>query len=82
MGSQRVGYDLRTEQQLRIVSLGDSPGGPVAKALCSHSRGPGFNPWLGYHIPHATAKDPAYQQVKIPCAATKAPGNQINILNK
>jgi len=82
MGSQRVGYDLRTEQLLKIVSQGDFPGGPVAKTLCSQSTGPGFNPWLGNHIPHATAKDPAYQKVKIPCAATKAPGNQINILNK
>ena len=26
---------------------GDFPGGPVAKALRSQCRGPGFNPWSG-----------------------------------
>ena len=25
----------------------DFPGGPVAKILCSHCRGPRFDPWLG-----------------------------------
>ena len=26
---------------------GDFLGGPVAKILCHHCRGPGFKPWLG-----------------------------------
>ena len=32
------------------------PGGPVAKILCSHSRGPGFDPWSGNYTLHATGK--------------------------
>ena len=29
------------------VQVGDFPGGPVAKTLCSQCSGPGFNLWLG-----------------------------------
>ena len=39
-------------------------GGSVVKTLCSQSRGPGFDPWLGNQIPHAATK-------KISCAVTK-----------
>ena len=28
----------------------------MSKTLCSQCRGPGFNPWLGNKIPHATIK--------------------------
>ena len=38
-------------------SLKDFSGGSVAKTLRSQCRGPGFNPWSGNWIPHATAKD-------------------------
>ena len=34
----------------------DFPGGPVAMTLRSQCRGPGFNPWSGYWILHATTK--------------------------
>ena len=44
----------------------DLPGGPVAETPCSQFRGPGFDPWSGNWIPHATTrslhattKDPA-----------------------
>ena len=32
------------------------PGGPVAKTLCCHWRGPGFDPLLGNWVPRATTK--------------------------
>ena len=34
----------------------DFPGGSAAKALHSQYRGPGFDPWSGNKIPHATTK--------------------------
>ena len=34
----------------------DFPGDPVAKTPCSECRGPGFDPWSGNEIPHATTK--------------------------
>ena len=34
----------------------DFPGGSAAKALHSQYRGPGFDPWSGKKIPHATTK--------------------------
>ena len=34
----------------------DFPGGPVAKILYSHGRGPGFHPWSGNWIPYAAIK--------------------------
>ena len=33
----------------------------MAKTLCSQGRGPGFDPWLGNWIPHATTKKPWLQ---------------------
>ena len=36
--------------------FGDFSGGPVAKTLCSQSRGPGFDPWSENWIPQATIK--------------------------
>ena len=36
----------------------DFPYGPGAKMSHSQSREPGFNPWSGNEVPHATAKDP------------------------
>ena len=33
-----------------------SRGGPVAKTVSSQCWGPGFDPWLGNWIPHATTK--------------------------
>ena len=48
---------ITTGMYVKIILLGkrcsarreytDSPGGPVAKILCSHCRGPGFDPWSG-----------------------------------
>ena len=38
---------------------GDFPGSPVAKTPCSQCRGPGFDPWPGNQMPHATTRDPA-----------------------
>ena len=29
------------------IGAGDFPGGPAAKTLCTHFRGPGFDPWPG-----------------------------------
>ena len=34
----------------------DFPGGPMAKTLHSHGRGPGFHPWSGNWIPYAAIK--------------------------
>ena len=34
----------------------DFPGGPVVTTLYSEGRGPGFYPWSGNTIPHATTK--------------------------
>ena len=42
--------------ETREDSVWDFPGGPVAKTLHSQCRGPGFNPWLGNYMPHATTK--------------------------
>ena len=33
---------------------GDFPGGLVIKIPCFHCRGPGFDPWSGNKVPHAT----------------------------
>ena len=41
--------------QIRLQE-GDFPGGPVAKTLRSHCRGPRFHPWSGNEIPHTAAK--------------------------
>ena len=38
----------------------DFPGGPVLVVLHSQCRGPGFDPWSGYWIPHASTKDPTH----------------------
>ena len=35
------------EKLLHAETLGDVPGGPVAKTPCSQCRGPGFDPWSG-----------------------------------
>ena len=48
------------------------PGGPVAKTLCSQSRGLRFNPWSGYQILQPAMK------IKDPCAAAKTHHSQIN----
>ena len=43
-----------------ICLLRDFPVGLVAMTLCSSLwRGPGFEPWSGNYIPHATTKDTA-----------------------
>ena len=49
------------------VTHRDFHGGPVAEALCSQRRGPGFYPWSGNQIPHvaeksshAATKDPLF----------------------
>ena len=39
------------------ILMRNFPCGPVAKAPRSQCRGPGFNPWSGNWIPHATTKD-------------------------
>ena len=44
-------YALFLKEKIR-----DFPGGPVARALCSHCRGPGFDPWSGNWIPHVVTK--------------------------
>ena len=36
--------------------MGDFLGSPVARTLQSQCREPGFDPWLGNYIPHATTK--------------------------
>ena len=49
---------LLWHRELYSVSCdGDFPGGPVAKTPHSQCRGPGFDPWSGIQIPHATTKD-------------------------
>ena len=37
----------------------DFPGGPVAKTPCYQCMGPGFDPWSGNQIPHATLRPSA-----------------------
>ena len=50
-------YLLVTGDLSKTYDEGTSlPGGPVAKALGSLCRGPGFNPWLGNWILHAAVK--------------------------
>ena len=34
-------------KSVQNMGSGDFPGSPVAKILCSQSRGPEFNPWSG-----------------------------------
>ena len=46
------------------------PCGPVARTLCFQCRGPGFDPWSGNQLPHATTKSSH--------AAVKARPSQIN----
>ena len=41
------------------MTLGDFPGGPVAKNPHSQCWGPRFNPWLGTESLHAATRDPA-----------------------
>ena len=48
----------------------DFPGGPVAETLCPQCRQPGFHPWSGNYILHATTKS-SHVVTKIPYAATK-----------
>ena len=50
------------------VTHRDFHGGPMAKALCTQCRGPGFYPWSGNQIPrvtemswHAATKDPPFR---------------------
>ena len=43
-------------EAIKRVGSRDFPGSPVAETLCSQCRVPGFNPWLGNWIPHATTK--------------------------
>ena len=45
---------LKSCQKMKY--LWDFTGGPVAKILSSQCRGPGFDPWSGNEIPHATTK--------------------------
>ena len=45
------------------LPVGDFPGGPVAKTLCSQCKGLRFKPWSGSWIP---------------CVATKTQHSQIN----
>ena len=42
---REVGSNGLGGEQRRVG--GDFPGGPMAKTLCSQSRGPGTNPWSG-----------------------------------
>ena len=54
----------------------DSPGSPGAKTLPSQGRGPRFETWSGNQIPYATTV--FIPQIKIPHAAAKTQGSQIN----
>ena len=56
--------------ELQEVTFWDFPAGSVVKTPHSQCRGPGFNPWSGNWIPHATTKSPH--------AATKTWCSQIN----
>ena len=46
-------------------------GGPVAKALCSQCRGPGFDSCFGNKIPHAATESSKRSQLKILHAVVK-----------
>ena len=48
-----------------LTCNGDFPGGPMAKTVNSQCRGPGFDPWSGNQIPHATTKG-SHAAVKYP----------------
>ena len=41
---------------LKLCILGNFPGGPAAKTLCSQSRGPRFNPWSGNWSSHEATR--------------------------
>ena len=92
MGSQRVGYDWKTEWQqwmrstwkskinrhFRTERAGDFSHDSVAETPCSQCRGPGFDPWSGNWMPHASTKsphatmaDPTCHSLKILHATTK-----------
>ena len=53
----------------QMLASWDFPGGPVVRTLSSQCRWPGFHPWSGNKIPHATTKSLH--------AATKTRGSQI-----
>ena len=44
---------------VKITSILDFRGGPVAKTPHSQCSGPRFDPWSGKQIPHVATKDPA-----------------------
>ena len=50
---------------------------PVAKTLSSQCRGPGFEPWSGNYIPHASTKS-RMPLLKISLTATKTQCSQTN----
>ena len=48
MFDQKVSYKRTdAEYDFMYIEIRDFPGGPVAKTLCSHCRGPGFDPRSG-----------------------------------
>ena len=49
-------WALLPETGIQGPAVGTSLVGPVAWALRSQGRGPGFNPWLGNEISHAATK--------------------------
>ena len=57
------------------------PRGPLAKTLCSQSRGPGFDPWSGNQIPHTTIKS-SHDSSKTHCNQIKKERNILHKNNK
>ena len=51
---------LLLSRKVKTISSWDMPGGSVAKALKSQSKGPLFKLWSENWIPHAVTKAPVY----------------------
>ena len=56
--SEPLEYSRGTWKKVSSSTSWDFPGGPVAKTPSSQCGGPGFNPWSGNYIPHATTREP------------------------
>ena len=69
---------INSPQSVKNCSLGNFPGGPMAKTPHSQCRGPGFDPWSGNQVPHAKTKSSHTTTNKILRATTKTLHSQIN----
>ena len=75
-----ISYFFSLNKEKRTLKIGgrDFPGGPVAKALHSQCRGPGFNPWSGKLDPTCHLSEFSCRSWKVSCASTTTQHSQIN----